>query len=199
MSCRIILPSQPAHLLHRLPWRVALIKNTRGVIPVCVVLDDLAERGKHRNAAVLEFRGTVPLHLLGGAVLAEPEGVKDAPTLNVVPDDSCSLDRVWHYGPSRAFCGHLQAASYKGVVKKCWRTMGGGMRKEAVVLSFPRCCRSGIVRRLNLAFFNAIVCGKLESITADVRLLLESIFSWQNACCSLYERLLYIFICVWCD
>lgn len=83
-----------------------------------VVLDDLAERGKHRNAAVLEFRRTVPLHLLGRAVLAEPERVKHATSLDVVPDNARSLDRVRHYGPSRrALGGHLQAASNRKRLK----------------------------------------------------------------------------------
>lgn len=117
-----------------------------------VVLNDLTERGKHRNAAVLELRGAVPLHLLGGAVLTETQGVEHAAALDIVPDNSRSLDRVWHYGPSRgALGGHLQAAPNRKwfpfpqvelvsghvcgrhwrSIKEGWRTVGG-IRKKAV-------------------------------------------------------------------
>lgn len=48
------------------------------------VLGDLAKGREHADASVLELRRAVPLHLLGGAVLAEAEGVKEAAGLDVV-------------------------------------------------------------------------------------------------------------------
>lgn len=72
------------HLLHRSPCRVALVEDSRGVVPVGEVLGDLPQRGEHADASVLELRGAVPLHLLGGAVLAEAEGVEGPAGLDVV-------------------------------------------------------------------------------------------------------------------
>lgn len=56
------------------------------------VLGDLAEGGEHAHAPVLELRGAVPLHLLGGAVPAEPERVEGAAGLDVEANES--LDGV---------------------------------------------------------------------------------------------------------
>lgn len=71
------------HLLHRSPCGPALVEDPRGVVPVGEVLRDLPERGEHADASVLELRRAVPLHLLGGAVLSEAEGVEGAAGLDI--------------------------------------------------------------------------------------------------------------------
>ena len=77
-----------SHLLHRPPRRSALVEDAAGVVPVSEVLRDLAERREHAHASMLQLRRAVPLHLLGGAVLAEVEGVENASGLNVVTHEA---------------------------------------------------------------------------------------------------------------
>ena len=76
------------HLLHRPPRRSALVEDAAGVVPVGEVLRDLSQRREHAHASVLELRRAVPLHLLGGAVLAEVERVKHASGLDVVTHEA---------------------------------------------------------------------------------------------------------------
>ena len=47
------------------------------------VLGDLPQRGEHADASVLELRRAVPLHLFGGAVLAEAKRVEGSAGLDV--------------------------------------------------------------------------------------------------------------------
>lgn len=77
-----------AHLLHRSPCRVALVEDARGVVPVGEVLGDLPQRGEHADASVLELRRAVPLHLFGGAVLAEAKRVEGSAGLDVEAHES---------------------------------------------------------------------------------------------------------------
>lgn len=79
---------QSSHLLHRPPRRSALVKDAAGVVPVGEVLRDLTQRREHAHASVLQLRRAVPLHLLGGAVLAEVEGVENASGLNVITHEA---------------------------------------------------------------------------------------------------------------
>ena len=53
------------------------------------VLGDLPQRGEHADASVLELRRAVPLHLFGGAVLAEVKrGVEGSAGLDVEAHES---------------------------------------------------------------------------------------------------------------
>lgn len=74
------------------------------------VLGDLPQRGEHANASVLELRRAVPLHLLGGAVLPEAEGVEGPAGLDVEAHES--LQRVGRNGARRGLAllrRHLEA------------------------------------------------------------------------------------------
>lgn len=111
-----------AHLLHRSPWRAALVEDARGVVPVGEVLGDLSQRGEHADASVLELRGAVPLHLLGGAVLAEAERVEDAAGLDVEahePVHRVSGDRARRRRLALAalLCRRLEAVWFSAAVK----------------------------------------------------------------------------------
>ena len=59
------------------------MEDARGVVPVGEVLGDLPQRGEHTDVSVLELRRAVPLHLFGGAVLAEAERVEGSAGLAV--------------------------------------------------------------------------------------------------------------------